>query len=70
MEQKENSFSTPSQKQKETFVALWNDHVLKWFMVLISKQQRGDVISSGKHMGIAVSATEHIAAGATKVWTK
>jgi hypothetical protein len=44
-------------------------HVLKWFLVLISKQQRGDVVSNGDHMGIAVSATEHIAAGRTQVYS-
>jgi hypothetical protein len=47
--------------------SLLTGHVLKWFMVLISTQKRGDVVSNGVHMGIAVSATEHIAAGATKV---
>jgi hypothetical protein len=46
-----------------------NSHVLKLFVVLISTQQRGDVVSNGVHMAIAVSATEHIAAGQTKVYT-
>jgi len=57
---RENIFSTLSS-------SLLTGHVLKWFMVLISTQKRGDVVSNGVHMGIAVSATEHIAAGATKV---
>jgi hypothetical protein len=59
--------NSPLPKIDKQFQPLLNRHILKWFMVLISTQQRGDVVSSGKHMGIAVSATEHIAAGEFKV---
>jgi hypothetical protein len=61
-------FSRLPKNLKNSFSPI-KQHVLKWFVVLISKQQRGDVVSSGKHMGIAFSATEHIAAGKTKVYT-
>ncbi len=39
-------------------------------LILLSKQQRGDVVSNGEHCGIAVSATESIAAGQTKVYSR
>jgi hypothetical protein len=39
-------------------------------LFLLSKQQRGDVVSNGEHCGIAVSATESIAAGQTKVYSR
>ena len=60
--------NSPLPKIDKQFQPLLNRHILKWFMVLISTQQRGDVVSSGKHMGIAVSPTEHIAAGEFKVY--
>jgi hypothetical protein len=61
-------FSRLPKNLKNSFIPI-KQHVLKWFVVLISKQQRGDVVSNGIHMGIAVSATEHIAAGKTQVYS-
>jgi hypothetical protein len=68
MKKQNKNFFYAFQNIEKSFNSI-NSHVLKWFVVLISTQQRGDVVSNGVHMAIAVSATEHIAAGQTKVYT-